>query len=161
MTLYEMTGEWIALLDMLEDPDTDPQAIADTLEGLEGELEDKADNYAAVIDTLKADSAALKAEEERLRDRRKAVDNNIDRMKRSLENMMLTTGKTKFKTLRYSFGIQKNPPSVVLDGGTIPEEYLIPAEPTVNKKQMIIDLRSGKDLTGIAHIEQTESLRIR
>ena len=161
MTLHELTGEWIDLYEMMEDPDCDPQAIADTLEGLEGEIEEKADNYAVIISTLKADSAALKAEEERLHSRRKAIDNNIERMKRNLENMMFTTGKIKFKTLRYSFGIQKNPPSIVLDGGTIPEEYLIPAEPTVNKKQMIVDIRAGRDLTGVAHIEQTESLRIR
>ena len=40
-TLYELTNEYMALLEMAEDPDIDPQAFADTLEALGGELESK------------------------------------------------------------------------------------------------------------------------
>lgn len=163
-TIRELTGEWLTVYDMLSDPDADEQAIADTLEGIEGELEIKADNYAAIMATMKADCQALKAETDRLTTRRQTIENRIDRMKENLELMMRATGKTKFRTLLYSFGIQKNPPSVVLDTTDltqIPPEYLIQADPTVNKKQMIVDIRSGRDLTGIAHITQSESLWIR
>lgn len=56
-TLYELTADFQNLLMLAEDPDTDPQAFADTLEGIEGELEDKADNYARVIRNLEADAS--------------------------------------------------------------------------------------------------------
>ena len=47
-TLYEITGDYLCLLEMLEDEgNLDPQAFADTLDGIEGEFEIKADNYAS------------------------------------------------------------------------------------------------------------------
>ena len=106
MTLYELTQEWQELLDMMEDPEVNPQAVTDTLEAIGGEIEEKADGYAKVIASLKADAEALKKEEDRLSARRKAITANIDRMKTSLEDAMRLTGKTKFKTELFSFGIQ-------------------------------------------------------
>jgi hypothetical protein len=34
-------------------------------------------------------------------------------------------------------------------------------DPTIDKKKIKEDLKAGVDLEGIAHLEQTESLRIR
>lgn len=49
-TLYEITGDYLRLLEMLEEEESiDPQAFNDTLEGIEGEFEIKADNYARII----------------------------------------------------------------------------------------------------------------
>lgn len=164
MTLYELTGEYLQLLALAEDPDTDPQVLADTLEGLGGEIEVKADGYAKVIRQLESDSAGLKAEIDRLTARKRAIDNSIDRMKESLKNAMIWCEKPKFKTELFSFGIQKNAPSVVLDVTdvtAIPEEYLIAQDPKIDKMKMKDDLKAGKVLDGIAHLEQSESLRIR
>lgn len=52
-TLYELTGQYLELLEMLENDDgTEEQVIRDTLEGIDGELEIKADNYAEIIPEL-------------------------------------------------------------------------------------------------------------
>ena len=64
MTLYELTGQYLELLDMAED--ADPEVFADTLEGIDGEIEDKADNYAKVIRTLEGDVQSVKSEIDRL-----------------------------------------------------------------------------------------------
>ena len=159
-TLYELTNDFRQVLDMADDPDIDPQVIADTLEGIEGEIEDKADGYAMVIRQLEADVLTIRMEEERLARRRRLIDANIDRMKASLQAAMKTTGKTKFKTSLFSFGIQKNPASVVIDDeAKIPLRFLIAQPPKIDKAAI------KKDLTGIsrpwAHLEQTEILRIR
>lgn len=162
MMLRDLTAEWLTVYEMLEDPGADLQAIADTLEGIEGEIEAKADNYAVIINELKADAEKIRAEEKRLADRRRALENRVEYLKATLEGAMIATGKLKFKTPFYSFGIQKNPPTVIIDDAEkIPPEYLVWTEPTVNKKQMLVDIRSGKDLAGVAHLEQTEGLRIR
>lgn len=163
MTLYELTAEYGQLLALAEDPDVDPQVLADTMEGLSGEIEDKADGYAKVMKQLEADAAALKGEIDRLTARKRTLENNIDRLKEALKTAMILTEKTKFKTELFSFGIQKNPASVVLDVdlAEIPAEYLIQQEPKVDKAKLKDDLKDGKDLGGIAHLEQTESLRIR
>lgn len=163
-TLYDLTSDYMELLSMAEDPDIDPQAFADTLEGIEGALEDKAENYAKVIRTLEGDAAACDAESKRLRNKKQTIENNIKRMKAALQFAMQTTGKTKFKTQLFSFGIRKNPASVVMDETyleNIPERFLIPQDPVIDKKALKDALKAGEDLEGVAHLEQSESLMIR
>ena len=160
-TLYELTDEWMQLLDMAEDPDIDEQALQDTLEGLGGEIEDKADNYAKVIAELNGKEELLKGEIDRLSARKKSIENTITRMKATLQYAMETTGKEKFKTELFSFNIQNNPAKVVIEEGKkIPKTYLVPQEPLVNKQLIKDDLKNGKTLT-FAHLEQTRGLRIR
>ena len=163
-SLYELTDDYLALLEMAEDPDIDEQALKDTMEGIEGALEIKAEGYAKIIRTLEGDAAACDAESKRLRNKKQAIERNIDRMKKALQYAMETTGKTKFKTALFSFGIQKNPAAVVIDEGyieNIPDRFLIPQDPQIDKKAIKEALKAGEDLEGIAHLEQTESLRIR
>ena len=164
MTLYELTSDYLNLLELAEDPDIDEQAFLDTLESIEGELEDKADNYAKVIRSLEADAAACDAEAKRLRAKKQTIENNVKRMKGALQYAMQTTGKVKFKTPLFSFGIRKNPASVVIDTANVrdfPDEYIIESEPILDKKALKDALKAGEDLTGLCHLEQTESLQIR
>ena len=164
MTLYELTEDYMNLLELAEDPDIDEQAFMDTLEGIEGALEDKAEGYAKVIRTLEGDAAACDAEAKRLRNKKQTIENNIKRMKAALQYAMQATGKTKFKTALFSFGIQKNPAAVVIDEGyieNIPDRFLIPQDPQIDKKAIKEALKAGEDLEGIAHLSETYSLRIR
>ena len=161
MTLYELTNDYMNLLELAEDHDIDEQAFLDTLEGIEGALEDKAEGYAKVIRTLEGDAAACDAESKRLRNKKQAIERNIDRMKKALQYSMVQTGKTKFKTPLFSFGIQKNPASVVIDhAGKVPASYWIPQPPELDKKAIKAYIKENGDVDW-AHLEQTESLRIR
>ena len=160
-TLYELTEAYQELLSMALDPDTDPEALADTMEAIDGEIEVKADGYAKVMKELKAIADARKAEAKRLLDGAKSVEANIDRMKSALETAMRATGKVKFKTTLFSFGIQKNVPSVsILDESKIPEQFLIPQSPKIDKRAIMAALKDGEHYEW-AEVVQTESLRIR
>lgn len=164
MTLYEITADYMQLMQMMEDPDLDPQTLADTMEGIEGELEDKADNYARVMKNMEADLNGIKAEIERLSTRKKTIENNIKRMKEALQFSMETTGKTKFKTELFSFGIRKNAPAVVMDEPyieNVPERFLKYSDPTINRTAIKEAIQNGEDLEGLAHLEQSTSLSIR
>lgn len=165
MTLYELTSEYTELLAMLEDPEMDEQVIADTLEGLSGEIEAKADGYARVIKQMDADSKAIKAEEERLYNRRKSLENRISYLKNRLQFAMELTGSTKIKTELFNIGITKNPAKVVIDDPSrIYEGFLIPQEPKIDTaaiKNELKDPEAAPIWDGIAHLEQSESLRIR
>lgn len=159
-TLYELTDEYMQLLEMMSDPDMDPQIILDTMEGVGGEIEDKAENYAEMIAILDAQVEACKKQIERLTRLKDSSTANINRMKESLKQAMQTTGKTKFKTELFSFRIQKNPASVQIEeGATIPDKYLIAQEPKIDKRGMIADLKNGEKIEGCT-LTQTESLRI-
>jgi len=163
-TLYELTADFMMLLEMAEDPDTDPVALQDTMEALSMDIEDKADGYAKVIRQLEANVAACKAEMLRLKTAATVMENNIKRMKENLQDTMEVTGKRKFKTPLFSFNIQKNPPSLVLDEvdtARIPADYLIPQEPKIDTAKLKTDIKAGKDLDGIAHLESGYSLRIK
>lgn len=163
-TLYELTGEMLELLAMAEEPDIDAQALADTMEAIEGEFEDKADGYAKVISQLNAQAEMLKAEEDRLAKRRKAMTNSAEQIKKRLEASMIATGKTKFKTQFFSFGIQKNPKKVVLAEGVdindIPAEYLRFSEPKLDNTAVKEAIEKGVNISW-ASLVQEEGLRIR
>ena len=161
--IYELSQDYLIISEMMEDPELDPEFLADTMEAVEGALEIKAENYAKVMKNLEGDVAALKAEETRLSEKRKAIENNIKNMKMALQSMMTITGKTKFKTDLFSFGIQKNAPSVVIDTdiNNLPTEFLKFREPEVDKTKLKEALKNGEDLSGYCHLEQSESLRIR
>lgn len=164
-SLYELTSDYMNLLELAEDPDIDEQAFMDTLAGIEGALEDKADNYAKVMRMLDGDALAIREEEKRLESRRKAIEGNIKRLKSALQYAMETTGKTKFKTALFSFGIQKNPASVIIDEPdieNIPERFLKYRDPEIDRKAIKDAINSGdEEAMELAHLEQGQSLRIR
>ena len=166
MTLYELTGEYqrlYELADELEGQDFD-ETIRDTMESLDGKFEDKAEAYGMVIKNLEADLDAIKSEEKRLADRKRSISNNVVTMKKRLQDAMVIANKPKFKTALFSFSVQKNPKKVVMDEtdiGRIPLEYLSIQMPVINKGAIKDALTEGVDLSGIAHFEQDESLRIR
>lgn len=164
MTLYELTDELMQLLELAEDPEVDPEVLEDTLAALTGEIEDKAVGYGKVIRQLESDAVALKAEEARLNNRRKTLENNVKRMKDSLFTTMKILNRQKIDTELFKFSIRKNPAAVVMDEQyieSIPKEYLIPQEPKIDRAKLKEDLKAGKDLDGIAHLEQGESLTIK
>ena len=162
-TLYEMLGAYQVLLEMAEDPETDPDFIADTLEGLEGEIEDKCEGCALVIKELEGRADMLSKEIKRLEAWKKACEGNRDRIKARIQMFMETSGKEKFETRRFKFRIQNNPQKVVLDVDSwkdVPEDYLKYRDPEIDKVKLKDDLKAGKDLSGIAHMEQTRGVRI-
>lgn len=73
MTLRDLTTEYQALMDMLNQEEPDLQAVSDTLEGLSGEIEEKADNVATMVKEYTYLSEALKNEADNLTQRAKAA----------------------------------------------------------------------------------------
>lgn len=155
MKLYELTEQWEDVFNMMEDGETDEQVIFDTLESIEGEIEDKADNYAKMIRNLQASVDVLKAEEERLYQRRKSTENHIQRLKDNLQANLEFIGKTKFKTDLFSFSVAKNggsqPLSITGNLDDIPGKYLIPQPPKVNNNA-VRELLKDKEVEW-AHLE--------
>lgn len=171
--LYELTGEFLTLMDMLEDEDCDEQCIIDTLESIEYEIEEKADGYAKIIKSLEGNVDSLSKEADRLVARKKTLENRIKWLKQNLEMCMRATGKRKFATDLFSFNIQKNGGkrklTVDVDIELIPEEYRI-KQPDVVDGDKLRDYLKENGLEGKdgslncewCHLEpQGESLRIR
>ena len=90
--LYDLTNDYEAVLNMLYDEEIDEQMIFDTLEGIEGEIEDKADGYAKIIKELLGDAEKIKEEKIRLEQRQKAFENRAQLLKENLQNTMKQLG---------------------------------------------------------------------
>lgn len=171
--LYELTGEFLQLMDMLEDEECDEQCIMDTLESVEYEIEDKADGYAKIIKSLESNVDGLSKEADRLIARKRIYENRIKWLKQNLEMCMRATGKRKFTTDLFSFNIQKNGGKrklvVDVDIEKVPEQYRIKQPDAIDGESIREFLKEngyeGQDGSlncEFAHLKpQGESLRIR
>ena len=158
-SLYELNNNYQSVLNMLYDEETDEQMILDTLESLEGDIEDKADGYAKIIKELLGDADKIKTEKQRLETRQKGFENKAKLLKENLQNAMQETGKTKFKTELFSFGIQKNGGKQALTiDGDVPDSYKKLVEDTEKIRQA---LEEGQELPFAKLEARGESLRIR
>lgn len=158
-SLYELTGQMEYLKGLLEDPEVEEQVVLETMESIEFEIEEKAEVYGKIIRMLQAEVDAIDGEVERLLARKKALTNNVNRLKSSLFESMRVLDMRKIKTPLFSFHIQKNPATVDIVG-KVPKKYLIPQEPKVDKKAIIEYVNEHGD-TKYAKMVQSESLRIR
>lgn len=158
MRLYDLSTKYQQIQTMIEDGQ---EGLSDTLESLNDAIEDKAVGYAKVIRNLEAQANAIKDEEKRLAERRKSLENNIKRLKESLQEAMISSDMKRIKTELFSFNIQKNPPSVfVRSEHAIPKNYFVEQAPVLDKKSLLADLKEGKEVPGV-EIRQSEGLRIR
>lgn len=164
--LFELTEEYFQLMQMAEDPEVDPEVFADTMEGLTGDIMEKADSYAYVISVINGDIDVIDAEIKRLQERKRTLTNNVDSIKKNLYNTMQAIGIRKIKTAKHNFTIAKN-------GGKIPVVYApdmdiakIPLDfvkvvQEVDKDAVREYLESGNELDFARLGERGESLRIK
>ena len=164
--LYELTGQYKALQSMVDD-ESDPQAILDTLESIEGDITDKAEDMAKLMKTIESDEVAIKAEEERLYNRRKALENRRESIKAYLEQQLISVGIEKVKGVVFTVSIQNNAPSLRITNEQVLKDwaygrkaYWTYKEPEISRKALLDDIKAGAEIPG-AEIQQTKSLRVR
>ena len=167
MTLYEITGELLDLQNMIEEG-ADPDVVNDTIESVEFDLEQKAEGYVMVIRNLEAQAKAIKDEEKRLREKRLAAENGIERLKKRLFDSMNATGKKKLNAGVFTLSVQKKggalPVIIDADVENMPKEILkIDIKPDTKKiAELLQDEEKSRLYSRFAHFgERGESLRIR
>jgi len=138
--------------------------IDDTLEGLQGDIEDKVNNIAKLLIDLEGEEEAIKNEEERLCNRRTAIKVRRESIKKYLENELLKMNLNKVKTVLFTVTIQDNKPSVIADQYNeelkkYPDVW-IKHEPTLDKNKIYTLLKVGGTLPG-CELNQTKSIRIK
>lgn len=165
-TMYEITADMAFLYSLIDQGELDQEALREALTVSKEELAIKLEAYAKVIKEIEAENEAIDKEIARLQAKKKTNVNHISSMKEAMKFAVITAEpeKRKIKTELFSFGVQNNAPSVVMDEQyieNIPAEYLRLKEPEIDKKKILEDLKAGKNLEGLAHLEQSSSLRIR
>ena len=160
-SIFNITSQLLEVYELAQGGEFDPEAIQSAIESIEMALEDKADNYAALIRMIDGDNAAIDKEMERLRAHKASRTRLKDSLKNNLLSVMKTLERPKIKTQFNSFSIRKNPPSVAItDEAEIPEVFFITPAPVVSKSAILEALKRGEEVPG-AQLAQGESLSIR
>ena len=160
-TLYKLSGDYQYLLSLLQDDEADEQMIIDTLDGIEGLIEHKLEAYSIIISELQSRVDFFKKEEVRIFNRRRAIANNIDRMKDRMFEALRAVGLKKMETDHFTVSIQKNGGKQPLDiHGDVPEDYMTYV-PKVDNEAIREALEAGEELDFATLQERGESLRIR
>jgi hypothetical protein len=162
--LYLLSHEYRAAAERLADLDLPDEVIADTLEGMSGDLEVKAKNTAMVVRNMQALAASIKEAEAAMAARRKAYEARAERVTKYLLDCMQHAGIQKIEGLHFALSVKQNPPAVVInEPGLIPAEFmrqpeLPPAAP--DKKAISEALRAGREVPG-AHLTRGVRLEIK
>jgi hypothetical protein len=162
-SLYELSNEYLSIQNKLIEAEFDEQTIADTLEGMSGELEVKAENVGKFILNLEAQAVAIKDAEKRMAERRKAIEAKSEQIRKYLKDNMERCGITKIESPYFALTIKKNPSSVVIDdAGGIPSNLYVYPEvvPYPDKKAIAELLKAGEEVNG-AHLENATRLEIK
>jgi hypothetical protein len=165
MKLYELTGEWLSLMEMADDPELDEQAFQDTTEALEGDIDEKVENICKMIKNMEADADALKAEEKRLAARRKTLEGRIAFFKKYIYECMKAMGKVEAGGL-IKAKIAKNGsvlPLVFKEGADPKDapEAFVKVEYSFNNEAIRKALNDGTDLGFVEYGERGEGVRIK
>lgn len=163
-SLYELVGKRLELQKKLESLNFDEETIIDTLEGDSTELQAKIEDYGFVIRNLEAFGDAIKAEETRLAERRKAHEKRVANIKAWLLENMQACGITKIECPVFSISVKTNPPKVVVDDEkAIPDRFLVVPDlppPSPDKKAIAAAIKAGEVVNG-CHIEQSSRIEIK
>jgi uncharacterized coiled-coil protein SlyX len=163
-TLYEIAAEYRTDMEKLADLELSPEAIADTIEGMSGALQQKAQNIGSLVKHLEVTADAMKDAEAQLYKRRKAVEARIEHIKSYVLNVMQHNKIEKIETPYFNLSIVKNPPSVdIFDSNQVPDHFMRqpePPPPSPDKVAIKESLKLGEDVPG-CRLTQTLGLRIK
>ena len=142
-------------------------ALYDTLDSVDGELEDKLANCGSYIKQLTAEAGALDDEIKSLRYRSEAKKREIERMKQYIISCMDAVGCTKVDEPLAKLSIRNNPESVAISDerefirwAVENRSDLLKYDPEIKKSAIKAEIKSGKELPGCALV-RTRSLTVK
>lgn len=167
MKLYELTNDYLALLNAIDNDEIPEEAIADTLEAITASIEDKADSIACMLKNLDAECKAIKAEEERLAERRKAKEKSHERIKQYLSDTLLQAGLTNIETARNRITFRKSEKVELFDAAAFIEwaqssrdDLLTYSAPKANLTAIKAAIKDGAVIVG-AELRANQNIQIK
>ena len=163
-SLYDIAAEYRQTADKLADLDLDEQTIDDTLEGMSGALEVKAQNVVMFARNLEATATAIKEAETAMASRRKAIEHRAAGLRRYALSAMQVAGVQSIECPYFKLSVRKNPPAVeVFDAAQIPAQFMRtpePPPPAPDKKAITEAIKAGQEVPG-ARLVSGERLEVR
>lgn len=157
-TLYELNTMFQNIQFLIESGEYEEEELKFAIDSVNGEIDEKLEGYAMVVKNLESDIAGLKAEEKRLADRRKSLEEGIKRMKEAMQDTLLLTGEKRVKTTKFTISLRKSTSVQIENEDLIPEKFFKVTK-TVSKSELTKVLKE-QEVPGASLVEK-ESLQIR
>lgn len=140
----------------------------DTLTGIEGEFDEKAESIAVYYKQLTAEAKMLKAEKAAITKRQSQKEKQAENLKAYLLNSMQTLGRKKIDMPKAVISIKNNAPSLVVDdelnfiswAEKNNDDLLNYEMPTIRKNDVKALCKSGEEIPFV-HMESKQSLNIK
>ena len=161
LSLYDLVGAFPKLIDQEEMSEEDKKEVEKELIEL---LQRKSQNLIGYTRNIELTIEAMKSEEKRISEQRKAMENKLEKFKEYVKECMEQNGFTKIETTLGTLSIAKNPISVeIYDEKQIPDEYktkvvTVKVDKTAIKKAL---KETGEIIPGAKIIDNKTSLRIK
>lgn len=144
--LYEIANDYAKLMDS----DFEPEQIADTLEGMEGELTDKIEQLLAICKNESSYAERLKEEAKALNERAAVIQNKIENIQSYIASSLEIIGKKKIRAGLHQVTIREPSECVeITDASALPPEY-VEFETIIKADKLAIkhQLKAGKTIAG-------------
>jgi hypothetical protein len=163
--LYVLAQEYRAAAEKLADLDLDAATVADTLDSISGELDQK---LVAVAMIARNHEAAADARDAVIKDMQAHSKRDL-KTAAYLESYaigaMLATGRLKIRCPHFTLSVKENPPAVeVFDAAKVPAEFMAPPPPAPppmpDKTAIKAAIKAGRDVGG-CRITQGQRLEVK
>ena len=170
LSLYAISDEYRASLTNLQmdlenveiDDESKQSLIVDSLSSIQDQFENKALNVASFIANLKLEATAVKTAEQRITQRRRTIERQVEWLTDYLFSQCQKMNLKKLGNEQLILSIRQNPVKVM-----ITQEELIPEQfkETVTtikvlKSSLANALKNGESIAGV-HLEASQRLDIR
>ena len=164
LTLYNITNKFAEIMEMAEDGELTEEQYNQLGEELALELQNKSAGIIGYVKNSESLLDAIKAEEKRLADMRKAGEAKIEKFKQYVKENMERLGIEKIPTELGNLSVTKNPMSVEIENeDEVPAEFkqevlTIKIDKTAIKNHF---KETGEIIAGTRIVDDKTSLRIK
>ena len=161
--LFELASEYREAHERMEAAGFDAQTIADTLDGIAGDLEEKAIAVAKFARNLEAETSAIMDAIANMQSRADANARKAQGLRKYLMDAMVAAGVRKVSCPFFVVSVRETPAAVVIDDAlAIPERFLVHPEappPRPDKRAIAEAIKS--ESVPWAHLQKSTRLDIR
>lgn len=163
-TLFEIVREYHDQLAALNDADLPAEVVLDTIEAMQGDVEQKLRAVVAYALQIKADAATRKEHAKRMAESAKAMENRYDSLMMYAQVGLMNSGlRLPLNLPEFTLNLAKNPPSVEVvaaNPATVPTPFLrrtirldVPANWTEEDVKLVIDMAESKGAVGACDLD--------
>ncbi|MDD1149779.1 siphovirus Gp157 family protein [Pseudomonas sp. TNT2022 ID357] len=146
--LYALTGQMAELAALADNDDEGlRQAIQDTMDGIKGEFEVKADSIVMLRRNIEGDIDAIDKEVDRLNELKRIKKNTVDQISDYLRRNMEAADIKSIKRPLFTITLALSPEKVIVDDEkAVPDEFVsLKSVITPDKKTIAVRLKEIRD----------------